>query len=59
MNEETKRAIWIVGQWLLSSVSATELDRLFEHMNGERLESDMRRQVADELRLSLGHEAFQ
>ncbi|MGE3410315.1 MAG: hypothetical protein AB7I37_26280 [Pirellulales bacterium] len=56
--DNNKLVCWIIGKWLLESVSSEQLDRLRDHMSEVRLDSDLKTQIADELRLALGYEAF-
>lgn len=59
MNKDEKSIVWIIGEWLTSSVSANDLDRLMDCMNGQRLESDRKNEIANELAMAIGSGTFE
>lgn len=55
MEQEEKSVVWTIGRWLLESISANDLDRLMDHMNQERLNTDRQNDIANELALAMGY----
>jgi hypothetical protein len=58
VDEETKSTIHLIARWLVESVAASELDSLMDHIANDRVESERKFKVADELRVALGYPDF-